>query len=99
MGLFSGFFKPTEKNGLQEKVQNGAVLLDVRTREEFQMGHVPGSINIPLFQLSGELKRLNRERPVVAICESGARSSQAVLYLKSNGFEAFNGGGWRSFIS
>lgn len=97
MGFFSGFFKSTGNEALQEKIQNGAMLLDVRTREEYQMGHIPGSVNIPLFQLPDEMKRFNREQPVVAICESGARSSQAVRFLRSNGIEAFNGGGWRSF--
>lgn len=97
MGLFSGFFKTTDKNELREKVQSGAMLLDVRTREEYQMGHIPGSVNIPLFELPTEVKRFNSATPVVAICESGARSSQAVRFLRSNGIEAFNGGGWRSF--
>ena len=97
MGFFSGFFKSTGNEALQEKIQNGAMLLDVRTQEEYIMGHIPGSVNIPLIELPAEVKRFNSATPVVAICESGARSSQAVRFLKSNGIEAFNGGGWRSF--
>jgi len=97
MGFFSVFFKSTGNEALQEKIQNGAMLLDVRTQEEYIMGHIPGSVNIPLFELPTEVKRFNSATPVVAICESGARSSQAVRFLRSNGIEAFNGGGWRSF--
>jgi len=97
MGFFSGFSKSTGNEALQEKIQNGAMLLDVRTQEEYIMGHIPGSVNIPLFELPTEVKRFNSATPVVAICESGARSSQAVRFLRSNGIEAFNGGGWRSF--
>jgi len=97
MGFFSVFFKSTGNEALQEKIQNGAMLLDVRTQEEYIMGHIPGSVNIPLLELPAEVKRFNSATPVVAICESGARSSQAVRFLRSNGIEAFNGGGWRSF--
>lgn len=97
MGFFSGFFKSTGNDELQEKIQNGAMLLDVRTQEEYIMGHIPGSVNIPLFELPAEVKRFNSATPVVAICESGARSGEAVRFLRSNGIEAFNGGGWRSF--
>jgi len=97
MGFFSGFFKSTGIEALQEKIQNGAMLLDVRTQEEYIMGHIPGSVNIPLSELPAEVKRFNSATPVVAICESGARSGQAVRFLRSNGIEAFNGGGWRSF--
>lgn len=97
MGFFSGFFKSTGNDELQEKIQNGAMLLDVRTQEEYIIGHIPGSVNIPLFELPAEVKRFNSATPVVAICESGARSGEAVRFLRSNGIEAFNGGGWRSF--
>lgn len=97
MGFFSGFFKSTGNDELQEKIQNGAMLLDVRTQEEYIMGHISGSVNIPLFELPAEVKRFNSATPVVAICESGARSGEAVRFLRSNGIEAFNGGGWRSF--
>lgn len=49
-------------------------LLDVRTREEYRMGHLPGAINIPLDQLARRVKEVPVEKPVVVVCASGNRS-------------------------
>lgn len=49
-------------------------LLDVRTREEFRMGHLPGAINIPLDQLARRSKELPADKPVVVVCATGNRS-------------------------
>lgn len=70
---------------MQEK-QN-AVLLDVRTGDEYQSRHIPGSINIPLdnFQ-SIERKIPHKETPLYVYCLSGARSSKAVRFLKRHGY-------------
>lgn len=97
MGFFSNVFKSPAKGELKEKIQNGALLLDVREVDEYRSGHAKGSVNIPLFLLPAEIDRLDRNRPIVVVCLSGARSSQAVSLLKSQGFEAYNGGGWHSF--
>ncbi|SCD21201.1 Rhodanese Homology Domain [Proteiniphilum saccharofermentans] len=97
MGFFSNVFKLTGKAELKEKIKNGAMLLDVREVEEYKSGHARGSVNIPLFLLPTEMGRLDRNTPIVVVCLSGARSAQAVGLLKSQGFEAYNGGGWQSF--
>ena len=97
MGFFKDIFNLSDKGKLKEKVQTGALLVDVRSREEYYSGHVAGSINIPLHLVPVEIKKLSKETPIVAVCESGARSNQAIHFLKSKGFEAYNGGGWRSF--
>lgn len=97
MAFFKNIFKSTGKTQLREMVENGALLLDVRNKDEYQSGHVPGSKNIPLFLLPAEMSSLNRSLPVVVVCLSGGRSAQAVNLLKSQGFEAYNGGGWQSF--
>lgn len=97
MGFLSKLFKLTDKKELKEKIDNGAQLLDVRTVEEFHAGHVKGSVHIPLSLLPNKFKTIQRSSPVIVVCESGARSAQAVRFLISNGFEAYNGGNWRSF--
>ncbi|WP_019539039.1 rhodanese-like domain-containing protein [Proteiniphilum acetatigenes] len=97
MGFFRNIFKSPGKGELKEKIQNGALLLDVRSREEYNSGHAAGSVNIPLDILPDEIRNLNKDIPIVAICLSGARSAYAVNLLKSEGFEAYNGGGWQSF--
>jgi phage shock protein E len=73
----------------------GAVVVDVRTPEEFKSGHVSGSINIPLDQIASKLAMLkNKKVPIIAVCRSGARSGAAVGLLKKNGVEAYNAGPW-----
>jgi phage shock protein E len=80
-----------------ELVSNGAVLVDVRTKREFQEGHINGSINIPLKNLNEQLSKLNRNKPIIACCASGSRSSVAKRILKASGFsEVYNGGAWNN---
>jgi rhodanese-related sulfurtransferase len=64
---------------------HGAVLLDVRTPEEFRAGHVEGALNIPLNELSARCRELEG-KPVVVYCRSGRRSAEAAQLLRSRGF-------------
>lgn len=85
----------TKKDKIQEMLQNGAVVIDVRTRAEFQGGHVAGSTNIPLQEIENNVDKLKAlKKPLVLCCASGARSGQASNLLKSKGFDCENGGGW-----
>jgi rhodanese-related sulfurtransferase len=84
------------KVDLKELRKNGATLLDVRTTGEFAGGHVKGAINIPLDKLQQQLKKLPKDKVVIACCLSGGRSGQAVSILKAEGYDAHNGGGWSS---
>lgn len=78
-----------------EVLNKGAIILDVRTVGEFKGGHVKGSINIPLNELSSQMSKLKKTTPIIACCASGMRSSSATSLLKSNGFdEVYNGGSW-----
>ena len=77
---------------LQEK--QGTVV-DVRTREEFQGGHVPGSVNIPLQEITQRMDELNSlKQPLVLCCASGNRSGQAHRFLEPQGIACCNGGSW-----
>ncbi len=82
-----------------ELMKSGAVIIDVRTKGEYQAGHIKGALNIPLDSLKSSLSKLKKEQPVITCCASGIRSSSAKSVLKSNGFEAYNGGGWTSLQS
>ena len=82
---------------IKEYLNKGGVVLDVRTPLEFNGGHVEGSINIPLQVLERrlhEIKDLNK--PVVAVCRSGARSGNATIFLKRQGLDVINGGPWQN---
>lgn len=85
------------KVNIHEVINNGAIILDVRTKAEFQRGHVKGSINIPLDQLSHNLSKLDRKKTIVTCCASGMRSASAKGMLRAKGFEqVHNGGSWQS---
>lgn len=79
-------------------VKNGAIIIDVRTTNEYSGGHIKDSINIPLDQLSKNLHKLkSKEQVIITCCASGMRSSSAKGILKANGYqEVHNGGGWMS---
>jgi rhodanese-related sulfurtransferase len=78
-------------------VKEGAAIVDVRTKAEYQQGHIKGSLNIPLNNLSNHYATLKKDKPVITCCASGMRSAQAKNILKANGFsEVHNGGGWSS---
>lgn len=77
-------------------VKQGAIILDVRSKGEYSVGHIKNSLNIPVDQLSSNLSKLkDKEKPVITCCASGMRSASAKSILKSNGYEnVYNGGGW-----
>lgn len=79
---------------LQDLVRQGAQKVDVRTPAEFAAGHAKGSVNIPLDQLNTRAAELDKARPVLLCCASGARSGMGTSLLKDMGFNAVNAGPW-----
>jgi rhodanese-related sulfurtransferase len=78
-------------------VKDGAIILDVRTKGEYAGGHIKGSLNISVDQLSANLHRLpNKRVPIITCCASGMRSASAKALLQTKGYHAYNGGGWAS---
>src|SRR5688572_28869215 len=78
-------------------VKDGAIILDVRSKGEYQGGHIKGSVNISADTLRNNLSKLKKDKPIITCCASGMRSASAKNILKSNGFtEVHNGGGWSS---
>ncbi len=79
-------------------VQQGAVILDVRSKAEYSGGHIKGSLNIPVDHLANHLQRLpNKGTPIITCCASGARSAVAGRLLSSKGYKSvYNGGSWTS---
>jgi rhodanese-related sulfurtransferase len=83
---------------LQGVIQSGAVIIDVRTRDEYNQGHLKGSKNIPLneIRLKSEIIR-SWGKPVITVCRSGNRSQIAKEQIEAFGVETYNGGAWTSF--
>lgn len=82
-------------------VKEGAIILDVRTKGEYNGGHIKNSVNIAVDQLNNNLHRLNdKNKPIITCCASGMRSATAKNILKSNGYASVhNGGSWISLQS
>ncbi|KPV39511.1 hypothetical protein AN478_10155 [Thiohalorhabdus denitrificans] len=70
--------------------QEGAQVVDVREDQEWQQGHIPNAVHVPLGQISDRLTELERykqsETPLVMVCRSGNRSASAALRLRKAGF-------------
>jgi phage shock protein E len=86
--------KPSED--FDALVKQGAQIIDVRSKEEFNTGHIKGSINIPLQELVSHTGKIKKDKPVIVCCASGMRSASAKGMLQAKGFTVFNGGGWTS---
>lgn len=78
---------------LASALEQGAVVVDVRTDSEWASGHVPGAIHVPIDALSPEhpaIAKLPRDQPVYFICAVGGRSKRAADDMARAGFEAVN---------
>jgi phage shock protein E len=81
---------------LEEVIKNGeGTIVDVRTPAEFMGGHVAGSINIPLNEVSERVEDFKKlKTPVLLCCASGNRSGQATGFLSAQGVDCYNAGSW-----
>ena len=80
---------------LKNIIDEGAIILDVRSKGVYAQGHVKGSINIPVDALQNNLKKLDKNKPVVTCCASGMRSASAKSILKAKGYaRVYDGGSW-----
>lgn len=97
MGFLNLFERENKFDGLvkETKDSQNALLVDVRTEEEFSQGHVPGALNVPLDAVA--FHDFDPSLTLYLYCHSGARSSAACDILKSKGFNAINVGGIISY--
>ena len=91
--IFKKFKMGANKVKLKEMLQNGAKVIDVRSKGEFAGGSFPGAINIPLDELSAKVNSIGKkDQPVIVYCASGMRSSSAQRVLMSAGYENVENG-------
>jgi phage shock protein E len=88
LGLFSGCSKVSDEDlrAAHKAYENGAIIIDVRSKEEFKMGHVKDSINIDIAVLDKAYGRIPKGREVIVYCRSGSRSSMAKRFLQKQGW-------------
>lgn len=94
---FLNFLFGNKQNLIDDFKNRDAIILDVRTPQEYKQGALKIAENIPLQLLSSKINVLKkRNKPIITCCASGMRSGRACHILKSHGIEALNGGGWQS---
>ena len=97
MGIF-GFFSQQETiDEIQKYLKKDAVILDVRTKEEWDEGHIEGAEHIVLNTIPDHIDKIKGfQKPIIAVCKSGGRSQSATDYLSQNGLDIINGGPWEN---
>lgn len=92
MGLFGPKVPEISAGELQQLLQgtDSPFVLDVRTPAEFNQGHIPQATLIPLSELGQRLHEVPKDRHVVAVCRSGARSLTASKHLIQAGYKVSN---------
>ena len=97
----------TETGGVQQidavdaeqRLQTGALLLDVREPDEWQAGHAPVAVHVPMGEIT-QRGDLPRDREIVVVCRTGGRSQRVAQFLQSNGLRAVNlHGGMRAWAA
>jgi len=85
----------TIEEGLAAKIANGAIILDVRTENEYNMGNIAGSLNISLGTIRERYIELDTSKTYITCCSHGLRSVKVEKILKEKGFRnVYNGGAW-----
>ncbi|HHZ8026894.1 TPA: rhodanese-like domain-containing protein [Enterococcus faecalis] len=74
----------------QEAKRKKLSIIDVREEMEYQLGHVPQAINLPLSTLTENYQQLDKKQPYYLICQMGSRSAQACAFLSQQGYQATN---------
>lgn len=101
-GLFMYFTNSevmSKKAFIEKLMKEGGVVIDVRTIDEFQEGHMPEAINLDFTsgQLESQLTKLDKSQNYFLYCRSGNRSAKATKLMQDQGFEkVFNVGGYES---
>lgn len=68
-------------------LKKGMVLLDVRTNKEYEGGHIPGAVHVPLSQIGDRIKKLKKDKELVVYCQSGNKSIWAIKRLMGMGYK------------
>ena len=89
-------FKYTRSNktSYKELLNQGAIIIDVRTESEYKSGHIKNSINVPLKDLTYRINEFDKKDNIVTVCAAGIRAESAKKFFESRGYNVANGGRW-----
>ncbi len=97
MGFFNFMGGGNDTNAIQEYLEKGAVILDVRTPAEWAEGHTKGAKLITLNDVPNSVNKIKAwNKPVIVVCRSGGRAGSALSYLSNASIDAINGGAWQN---
>ncbi len=97
MGFFDMFKRKDMSADIKEYLEKDAVILDVRTLDEWNEGHITIAKHIVLNLVPLKIDEIKSwGKPIIAVCRSGGRSGQAAQFLKQNGVDVINGGPWQN---
>ena len=91
--IFLKFSKENKKN-YKELLNQGAIIIDVRTEYEYKSGHIKNSINVPLKDLTYRIGEFDKKDNIVTVCTAGIRAESAKKFFESRGYNVANGGRW-----
>jgi rhodanese-related sulfurtransferase len=98
VGLFTRTAHVDAAEVAERLADRNVLVIDVRQPTEWRRGHIDGSLNLPLTQLTSRLHRLPNDKPVVTVCATGHRSALAARTLQRAGYQAENlKGGMRAW--
>jgi rhodanese-related sulfurtransferase len=80
--------KEVDRAEARQMIDAGAQLVDVRADHEWEAGHLPGAVHIPLADLPTRVGEIDKDRPVILYCRGGNRSTMATTALAEAGYDA-----------
>jgi phage shock protein E len=93
--IYRSYYMLNLDGGLEHRIREGAVILDVRTQGEWNRGHIDGAVNIPLSKLHDGPIPIAKDGVIITCCSHGLRSVKALSELKRRGYQnVYNGGSW-----
>lgn len=92
ISLFSGCSSVSDEDILKarEAVKNGALIVDVRTPEEFKVKHIVGAINLPIEEIMKNNINLKKDKEIVVYCRTGSRSRVSAKVLREQGWSVYD---------
>jgi len=96
IGLFVIVLKYAKgnKKDYKDLLDQGAIIIDVRTESEYKSGHIKNSINVPLKDLTYRINEFDKKDNIVTVCAAGIRAESAKKFFESRGYNVANGGRW-----
>lgn len=97
--ILDGLVKKVDVMEIDQLVEGGEYLLDIRTEEEYSLGNINGSVNIPLDELRDRMDEIPKDRNIYVNCQVGLRGYLGCRILNQNGFNTYNLDGGYSLYS